>query len=150
MKVTTSRAPYGSKAHVRRGGARCPEGIVCNTAITTSVLCSLRRCLTPWLRWTSLFCCPRTLLSLREYDAYSWFLERCVTLNSGYGLDHMAMEVRSPAEAKDFSSILCVQTGSEAHPVSCIMGTGVLSPALKRGRGPFPGAKARPGPFPRR
>jgi hypothetical protein len=32
------------------------------------------------------------------------------------------------------SSILCVQTGSEAHPASCTMGTG----------GTFPGAKARP------
>jgi hypothetical protein len=50
---------------------------------------------------------------------------------SDYGLD----EVRSPAEAKDFSSSLCVQTGSGAHPASCTMGTG----------GPFPGAKARPG-----
>jgi hypothetical protein len=39
--------------------------------------------------------------------------------------------VRSPAGAKDFSSNLCVQTGSEAHPASCTMGTG----------GPFPGAK---------
>jgi hypothetical protein len=37
--------------------------------------------------------------------------------------------------AKDFSSILCVQTGSEAHTAACTMGTG----------GPFPGAKARPG-----
>jgi hypothetical protein len=37
--------------------------------------------------------------------------------------------------AKDFSSILYVQTGSEAHPASCTMGTG----------GPFPGGKARPG-----
>jgi hypothetical protein len=36
---------------------------------------------------------------------------------------------------KDFSSSLCVQTGSEAHPASCTMGTG----------GPFLGAKARPG-----
>jgi hypothetical protein len=36
---------------------------------------------------------------------------------------------------KDFSSILCVQTGSEAHPASCPMGTG----------GPFSGAKARQG-----
>jgi hypothetical protein len=36
---------------------------------------------------------------------------------------------------KDFSSSLCVQTGSEAHPASCTMGTG----------GPFPRAKARPG-----
>jgi hypothetical protein len=52
---------------------------------------------------------------------------------SGYGLDDRAIEVRSPAGAKDFSSI-CVQTGSKAHPASCTMGTG----------GPFPGGKARP------
>jgi hypothetical protein len=45
------------------------------------------------------------------------------------------MEVRSPAGAKDFSSSLCVQTGSGAHPASCTMGTG----------GPFPGTKSRPG-----
>jgi hypothetical protein len=54
---------------------------------------------------------------------------------SGYGLDDRAIEVRSPAEAKDFSSNLCVQTGSGVHPASCTMGTG----------GPFPGGKARPG-----
>jgi hypothetical protein len=54
---------------------------------------------------------------------------------SGYGLDDRAIGVRSPAGPKDFSSILCVQTGSGAHPASCTMGTG----------GPFPGAKARPG-----
>jgi hypothetical protein len=36
---------------------------------------------------------------------------------------------------KDFSSSLCVQTGSGAHPASCTVGTG----------GPFPGAKAPPG-----
>jgi hypothetical protein len=35
---------------------------------------------------------------------------------------------------KYFSSSLCVQTGSGAHPVFCTMGTG----------GPFPGAKERP------
>jgi len=35
--------------------------------------------------------------------------------------------------AKDFSSSLCIQTGSGAHPASCTMGTG----------GPFPGGKAR-------
>jgi hypothetical protein len=52
-----------------------------------------------------------------------------------YGLDDRAIGVRSPAGAKDFSSILCVQTGSEAHSASCAMGTG----------GPFPGGKARPG-----
>jgi hypothetical protein len=39
------------------------------------------------------------------------------------------------AEAKGFSSSLCVQTGSGAHPASCPTGTG----------GPFPGHKARAG-----
>jgi hypothetical protein len=58
-----------------------------------------------------------------------------VSIVSDYGLDDRAIGFRSPAEAKDFSSILCVQTGSEAHPASCTMGTG----------GPFPGGKARPG-----
>jgi hypothetical protein len=58
-----------------------------------------------------------------------------VSIVSGYGLEYRAIEVRSPAEAKDFSCILCVQTGSGAHPASCTMGTG----------GPFPGGKARPG-----
>jgi hypothetical protein len=45
------------------------------------------------------------------------------------------MEVRYPAEAKDFSSSLCVQAGSGAHPASCTMCTGDLSPVVKRGRG---------------
>jgi hypothetical protein len=36
---------------------------------------------------------------------------------------------------EDFSSNLCVQTGSGAYPASCTMGTG----------GPFPGGKSRPG-----
>jgi hypothetical protein len=43
--------------------------------------------------------------------------------------------VRSPTEAEDFSSSFCIQTGSEAYPASCTMGT----------RGSFPGSKARPG-----
>jgi hypothetical protein len=43
--------------------------------------------------------------------------------------------VRSPTEAEDFSSNLCVQTGSGTHPASCTMGTG----------GSFPGGKGRPG-----
>jgi hypothetical protein len=54
---------------------------------------------------------------------------------SDYGLDDRAIGVRFPAGAKDFSCSLCVQTGSEAHPSSCPMGTG----------GPSPGVKARPG-----
>jgi hypothetical protein len=47
-----------------------------------------------------------------------------VSILSDYGLDDQAIGVRSPAGAKDFSSILCVQTGSGAHPASCTMGTG--------------------------
>jgi hypothetical protein len=43
--------------------------------------------------------------------------------------------VRSPTEAEDFSSSLCVETGPGAHSASCKMGTG----------GPFPRGKARPG-----
>jgi hypothetical protein len=58
-----------------------------------------------------------------------------VSIVSDYGLDDRAIRVRSPAGAKDFSSILCVQTGSGAHPASCTMGTG----------GPYPGGKARLG-----
>jgi hypothetical protein len=54
---------------------------------------------------------------------------------SDYGLDDRAIGVRSPAEAKDFPSSLCVQTGSGAHPASCTMGTG----------GPFPGGKSAAG-----
>jgi hypothetical protein len=50
---------------------------------------------------------------------------------SDYGLDDQAIGVRFPAGAKDFSCSLCVQTGSGAHPASCPMGTGVLSPGVK-------------------
>jgi hypothetical protein len=56
-----------------------------------------------------------------------------VSIVSDYGLDDRAFGVRSPAD--DFSSSLCVQTGSGAHPASCSMGTGGL----------FPGSKARLG-----
>jgi hypothetical protein len=58
-----------------------------------------------------------------------------VSIVSGYGLDDQAIGVRSPAEAKGFFSSFCVQTGSGAHPASCLVGTG----------GSFPGAKVRPG-----
>jgi hypothetical protein len=52
-----------------------------------------------------------------------------VSIVSDYGLDDWVIGVRSLAGAKDFSSNLFVQTGSEAHPASCTMGTGrVLSP----------------------
>jgi hypothetical protein len=46
-----------------------------------------------------------------------------VSIVSDYGLEDRANEVRSPAEAKDFSSSFCVQTGFGAHPASCTMGT---------------------------
>jgi hypothetical protein len=48
---------------------------------------------------------------------------------SDYGLDDRAIGVRSPAGAEDFSSSLCVQTSSGAHPA------GVLSPGIKAGPG---------------
>jgi hypothetical protein len=54
---------------------------------------------------------------------------------SDYGLDDRAIGVRYPAGAKDFSSSLCVQTGSGAHTSSCSMGTW----------GPFPGDKSAAG-----
>jgi hypothetical protein len=54
---------------------------------------------------------------------------------SDYGLDDWVIEVRSPTGAEDFSSSPCVQTGSEAHPASYPMGTGVLSRGVKLGWG---------------
>jgi hypothetical protein len=66
----------------------------------------------------------------------SWTSERSRissgSIVSDYGLDDRAIGVRSHAGARDFSSSLCVQTGSGAHPASCTMGTG----------GPFPGGKS--------
>jgi hypothetical protein len=46
-----------------------------------------------------------------------------------------ATGILSPAEAEDFSSTLCVQTGPGAHPASCTLGTGGSFPGAKRGRG---------------
>jgi hypothetical protein len=59
----------------------------------------------------------------------NYTLRRASRVSSGslvtdYGLEDRAIEVRSPAGAKDFSSSLFVQTGSGAHPASCPMGTG--------------------------
>jgi hypothetical protein len=52
----------------------------------------------------------------------------------GYGLDDRGDRGSVPDKGKEFSSSLCVQTGSGAHPASCTMGTG----------GPFPRGKTRP------
>jgi len=46
-----------------------------------------------------------------------------VSIVSGYWLDDLVIGVRSSTEAKDFSSSLCVQTGSGAYPASSPMGT---------------------------
>jgi hypothetical protein len=56
-----------------------------------------------------------------------------VSIASGYGTGRSRFDPQQ--RRKYFSSNLCVQTGSGAHPASCTVGTG----------GPFPGSKARPG-----
>jgi hypothetical protein len=58
-----------------------------------------------------------------------------VSIVSDHRLDDRAIGVRSPAGAKDFSSNLCVETGSGTHPASCTMGTGGTFPGVKSGRG---------------
>jgi hypothetical protein len=64
-----------------------------------------------------------------------WSRGSSVSIVSDYGLDDRAIEVRSPAGVKDFSSSLRVHTGSEAHPASCTMGTGGPFAGTNRGRG---------------
>jgi hypothetical protein len=73
---------------------------------------------------------------LGMYTSMQSELGSSVSIVPGNRLDDRAIEVRSPAEAKGFTSSLSVQTGSGANPDSCTMGTG---------GGPFPRAKARPG-----
>jgi hypothetical protein len=76
----------------------------------------------------NLFDSFRFLIILRTY---LWSRVSSGSIVSDYGLDDRPIGVRSAAGANDFSSSVCVQTGSGAHPASCTMGTG----------GPFPGAK---------
>jgi hypothetical protein len=73
----------------------------------------------------------KLLFTILTNVAYAWSRNSSGSIVSGYVLDDRAIGFRSPAGAKDFSSSLCVQTGSGVHPASCTMGT----------RGPFPGAK---------
>jgi hypothetical protein len=68
-----------------------------------------------WLLSVSLFICYATY-SVGEPGS-------SVSIVSGCGLNGRAIEVRSPAEAKDFYSNPCVQTSSEVHPASCTVGT---------------------------
>jgi hypothetical protein len=58
-----------------------------------------------------------------------------VSLVPDYGMNDPVIGVRSPAEARGFSSNLCVQTGSGNHPAFCTEGIGVPSPGVKRGQG---------------
>jgi hypothetical protein len=84
---------------------------------------------TPFGLWTETCFCITKLLYYNGSRGSSG------SIVSDYGLDDRAIGVRSPAWAKDFSSLLCVQTGSGAHPASCTLGTG----------GPFPGGKSAAG-----
>jgi hypothetical protein len=70
-----------------------------------------------WLTWRVL-CCYRSRGS-------------SVSIVSGYGLEDLGIEVRSPAEARDFFSNLCVQTSSGDHPASYPMGAGKSFPGGK-------------------
>jgi hypothetical protein len=58
-----------------------------------------------------------------------------VSIVSGYVLQTGRSSFDPRQKEEDFSSSLCAQTGSGAHPASCTMGTG----------GPFHGGKAWPG-----
>jgi hypothetical protein len=82
-------------------------------------------------------CCGQNGIGTVFLQALHFYVSRgsSVSIVSGYGLDHREIGIRSPAGAKYFSSNLCVQTGSEAHPASCTMGTGGPFPGAKRGRG---------------
>jgi hypothetical protein len=61
-----------------------------------------------------------------------------VCIASDCRLDDRVIEVRSPEEAKDYSSSLCVQTSSEAYPAPCPMSTVCPFQGLKRCRGVTP------------
>jgi hypothetical protein len=74
------------------------------------------------------------LLFIQQY-CIIWSRVSSGSTVSDYGLEDRAIGVRSPTEVKDFSSSLCVQTGSGPNPASCTMGTG----------GPFPGGKSAAG-----
>jgi hypothetical protein len=101
--------------------------------------CNLRELIQPVSAWLlfSLFFSPSCFLFLVPFSVLHSFLSwvSSGSILSDYGLDDRAIGVRFPAGAKDFSSSLCVQTGSGAHPASCPMGTG----------GPFPGGKSAAG-----
>jgi hypothetical protein len=72
----------------------------------------------------------------------SYFLSNCLLRTQGRGITVSMVSVYRLhdrgsilSRGKDFSSRLCVHTGSGAHPASCIMVTGGPFPGLKPGRG---------------
>jgi hypothetical protein len=64
---------------------------------------------------------------------YKIFFDKGIV--SDYGLDDRAIGVRFQEGAKNFSSNLCVQTGTEARPVFNTMSIGGPFAGAKRGRG---------------
>jgi hypothetical protein len=77
-----------------------------------------------------------TLLYVIIYiKQYNGRLGSSGSIVSDYRLHDRAIEVRFPAEAKNFPSSLCVQTGSGAHPASCPIGTGGPLTGVQCGRG---------------
>jgi hypothetical protein len=79
--------------------------------------------------------CSIILLKNIPLPLTDWRRGSSISIVSDYGLDDWAIGVRFPAGAKDFSSSLCVQTGSGVHPASRTMGIGDPFPRAKRGRG---------------
>jgi hypothetical protein len=59
-----------------------------------------------------------------SWDSSGSILTRILT-------DHQIFEVQFPAEARDFSVLHTVQTGSGAHLAFCRMGLRALSPGIK-------------------
>jgi hypothetical protein len=68
----------------------------------------------------------------QNFITYSTVREPCNSIVTVYRLDGRGS---LPTGAKDFSSSLCVQIDSGAHPASYSMGTGGPFPWVKRGRG---------------
>jgi hypothetical protein len=88
------------------------------------------------------FCCVNSWFShcYKPTHYFQLLLQACETGSSestvsGYGLEDRRSRFDPQQSRKNFSSSLCVQTGSMAHPASCTMGTGILYQGLKRGRG---------------
>jgi hypothetical protein len=106
------------------------------TIFQTNSLCN--KCWQMFWKCCNILLNNRHLLHGTRFSLASIFIRSRVSsgsIVSDYGLDDRAIEVRSPAGAENFSSSLCVQTGSGVHPASCPMGTGDHSLGVKRGRG---------------